>query len=38
MIKSDKVAIVKWVSRTNEYLGMIQPHGKGLLLKQLLIP
>jgi DNA end-binding protein Ku len=36
LIQSDKVAIVKWVSRTNEYLGMIQPHGKGLLLKQLL--
>lgn len=36
LIKSDKVAIVKWVSRTNEYLGMIQPHDKGLLLKQLL--
>ncbi len=36
MIKSHKVAVVKWVSRTNEYLGMIQPHGKGLLLKHLL--
>ncbi len=36
MIKSSKVAVVKWVSRTNEYLGMMQPHGKGLLLKQLL--
>jgi DNA end-binding protein Ku len=36
LIKSDKVAVVKWVSRTNEYLGMIQPLGKGLLLKQLL--
>jgi DNA end-binding protein Ku len=36
MIKSSKVAIVKWVSRTNEYLGMIQPHGNGILLKQLL--
>ena len=36
MIKSSKVGIVKWVSRTNEYLGMIQPHGNGLLLKQLL--
>lgn len=36
MIKSRKVAVVKWVSRTNEYIGMLQPHGKGLLLKQLL--
>ena len=36
MNKSNKVAIVKWVSRTNEYLGMLQPHEKGLLLKQLL--
>lgn len=36
MKKSNKVAVVKWVSRTNEYIGMIQPHGKGLLLKQLL--
>jgi DNA end-binding protein Ku len=36
MNKSKKVAVVKWVSRTNEYIGMLQPHGKGLLLKQLL--
>jgi DNA end-binding protein Ku len=36
MKKSGKVAVVKWVSRTNEYLGMLQPHRKGLLLKQLL--
>ena len=36
MKRSKKVAIVKWVSRTNEYIGMIMPHGKGLLLKQLL--
>jgi DNA end-binding protein Ku len=36
LVKSDKVAVVKWVSRTNEYLGILQPHGKGLLLKQLL--
>ncbi len=36
MIKSSKVAVVKWVSRTTEYLGMLQPHGKGLLLKHLL--
>lgn len=26
MKKSRKVAVVKWVSRTNEYLGMLQPH------------
>lgn len=36
MERSNKVAIVKWVSRTNEYIGMLIPHGKGLLLKQLL--
>ncbi len=36
MKKSNKVAVVKWVSRTNEYLGMLQPHEKGMLLKQLL--
>ena len=36
MERSKKIAIVKWVSRTNEYIGMLMPHGKGLLLKQLL--
>lgn len=36
MERSKKVAIVKWVSRTNEYIGMLMPYGKGLLLKQLL--
>jgi DNA end-binding protein Ku len=36
MEKSGKVAIVKWVSRTNEYIGMLESHGKGLLLKQML--
>ena len=36
MIKSSKIAIVKWVSRTNEYIGMMLPHGRGLLLKQIL--
>jgi DNA end-binding protein Ku len=36
MKKSNKVAVVKWVSRTNEYLGILLPHEKGLLLKQLL--
>src|SRR5690606_20699364 len=33
---SDKVAVVKWISRTNEYLGMLKPHHEGFLLKQLL--
>lgn len=36
MEKSDKVAVVKWVSRTNEYLGMLKSYKKGFLLKQLL--
>jgi DNA end-binding protein Ku len=36
MEKSDKVAIVKWVSRTNEYLGMLKSYKKGFLLKQIL--
>jgi DNA end-binding protein Ku len=36
MKRSNKVAIVKWVSRSNEYIGMLKSHGKGLLLKQLL--
>lgn len=36
--KSDKVAVVKWISRTNEYLGMLKPHHDGFLLKQLLYP
>lgn len=34
--RSDKVAVVKWISRTNEYLGMLKPHHEGFLLKQLL--
>jgi len=36
MEKSNKVAIVKWVSRTNEYLGMLISYKKGFLLKQLI--
>ncbi len=36
MEKSGKVAIIRWVSHTNEYLGMLQSHEKGFLLKQLL--
>jgi DNA end-binding protein Ku len=35
-LKRDKVAVVKWVARTNEYLGILQPHQNGFLLKQLL--
>lgn len=37
-LKRDKVAVVKWVARTNEYLGMLQPFREGFLLKQLLYP
>ncbi len=36
MDKCGKVAIVKWVSRTNEYIGMLESEGKGFLLKQML--
>jgi DNA end-binding protein Ku len=36
MEKSGKVAVIKWISRTNEYLGMLQSYEKGFLLKQLL--
>jgi DNA end-binding protein Ku len=36
MDKSGKVAIVKWVSRTNEYIGMLESQGKGFILKQIL--
>lgn len=36
MEKANKVAIVKWVSRSNEYIGMIEPYYDGFLLKQLL--
>ncbi len=36
MEKSGKVAVVKWVSRSNEYIGMIESHYDGFLLKQLL--
>lgn len=38
MEKRGKVAVVKWVARTNEYLGILQPHREGFLLKQLLYP
>ncbi len=36
MEKTRKVAVVKWVARSNEYLGMLEPYEKGFLLKQLL--
>ena len=36
MEKSGKVAVITWVSHTNEYLGMLQSYKKGFLLKQLL--
>jgi DNA end-binding protein Ku len=36
MEKSGKVAVIRWVSHTNEYIGMLQSHEKGFLLKQLL--
>jgi DNA end-binding protein Ku len=36
MEKSGKVAVIRWVSHTNEYLGMLQTCEKGFLLQQLL--
>ena len=36
MKKKSKIAVVKWVARTNEYLGILQPCENGFLLKQLL--
>ncbi len=36
MEKKDKIAIVKWVARSNEYLGVLIPYQNGFLLKQLL--
>ena len=33
---SDKVAVVRWVARSNEYLGMLASHEEGFLLKQIL--
>ena len=35
MEKSNKIAVVKWVSRTNEYIGMLESYDKGFLLKQM---
>lgn len=34
--KKEKIAVVKWVARSNEYLGILIPHHNGFLLKQLL--
>jgi DNA end-binding protein Ku len=36
MENSGKVAVIRWVSRTNEYLGMLKSYKKGFLLKQIL--
>lgn len=36
MVKRDKVAVVEWVARSNEYIGVLQPYHEGFLLKQLL--
>nr|WP_250645128.1 Ku protein [Methanobacterium subterraneum] len=36
MEKKEKVAVVKWVQRNNEYIGMLQSYEEGFLLKQLL--
>ena len=36
--KKDKIAVVKWVARSNEYLGVLIPYHNGFLLKQLLYP
>lgn len=36
MDKKEKVAVVKWVQRNNKYIGMLQSHEEGFLLKQLL--
>ncbi|HMK53743.1 MAG TPA: Ku protein [Methanobacteriaceae archaeon] len=35
MEKSNKVAVVKWVARSNEYIGILDSHEDVLLLKQL---
>jgi DNA end-binding protein Ku len=36
MESTDKVAIVRWVARSNEYLGMLISYDEGFLLKQIL--
>ncbi|MDZ4172813.1 MAG: Ku protein [Methanobacteriaceae archaeon] len=35
MEKINKIVVVKWVSRTNEYIGMLESYDKGFLLKQM---
>ncbi|MDI9436942.1 MAG: DNA-binding protein [Euryarchaeota archaeon] len=36
MERSEKVAVVRWVARSNEYLGMLTSYEEGFLLKQIL--
>lgn len=36
MQDSDKVAVVRWVARSNEYMGMLTSYEQGFLLKQIL--
>lgn len=36
LVKTGKVAVVSWVSRTTENLGLLAPYGNGFLLKRLL--
>lgn len=36
LVKSGKVGIVRWVSRSSESIGFLMPYGKGFLLKRLL--
>lgn len=36
LVKSGKVGIVRWVSRSSESIGFLVPYGKGFLLKRLL--
>lgn len=38
MENRDKIAVIKWVARSNEYLGVLIPQHDGFLLKQLLYP
>lgn len=36
MLRTGKVAVVAWVARSSEQIGMLQPHGQGFLLKTIL--
>ena len=36
MAKNDNVAVVKWVQRNNEYIGVLESYENGFLLKQIL--